>query len=189
MSYDKSYFIANPDFDKPQYEVFPTEESSQRSFHYKKLNFGESPVSFIMEDEKLLDSLPLMIFCTPSFFISKELVEVFDGKIYSGQLYPALINGKDGYYLINIFNELDCWDRNSSVYENDDIDDDPHVIKYSLSKGVLDGIPENERLIFRMGGDDLAPLVVHSKIKKLIESKVDNINFFMIENYQLGDEY
>ncbi len=189
MNYNKDYFIASPDFDIHKYEILPEKSSIQRRFHYRKLNFGEAPVSFSLEDERLLALFPPMLFCTPSFFVSEDIKNIFDDKIYSGQLYPALINGKKGYYLLNIFDELDCWDRENSIYEQDDIDDDPHVIKYSLNNDVLNSIPEKERMIFKMGGDDLAPLIVHKDIKKILEKKVDYLKFFMIENYELGDEY
>ncbi|MEZ8240497.1 hypothetical protein AB6C73_18715, partial [Vibrio splendidus] len=61
--------------------------------------------------------------------------------------------------------ELDCWDRSKSNYEQEDPDGDPHVIKYHLDVEVLDKIKESDRLIFKMGGDDLSPFIVHDKIK------------------------
>nr|WP_299144157.1 hypothetical protein [uncultured Vibrio sp.] len=54
---------------------------------------------------------------------------------------------------------------------------------------MLDNIEENERLVFRMGGADLSPVIVHEKIKRVIEKNMDGVNFFSVKDYRFGDEY
>ncbi|MEZ8504734.1 hypothetical protein AB6D08_26085, partial [Vibrio splendidus] len=43
--------------------------------------------------------------------------------------------------------------------------------------------------IFRMGGSDLSPVIVHEKIKRVIEKNMDGVNFFSVKDYRFGDEY
>ncbi|ELK8587305.1 TPA: hypothetical protein KDX64_000621 [Vibrio vulnificus] len=190
MKYDHEYYIMSPDYDVEGYSVIPSDSTSLRRFHYRELVYGEPALRFSTKNGQTLDEDVEMLFCTPSFIISEDLKEVFDDGVYGGKLYPAIINNtKHSYFLINIYEALDCWDRNRSVYEHDDPDDEPHVIKYSLNHVILDEIPESDRLVFKMGGDDLAPIVVHKTIKRKLERKIPYLKFYSIESYQLGEEY
>jgi hypothetical protein len=190
MKYDQEYYIMSPNYDVEGYSVIPNGATGLRRFHYRELVYGEPALRFNTKNGQKLDDDVGMLFCTPSFIISEDLKDILDDSIYSGKLYPAIINDTmHNYYLVNIYDSLDCWDRNRSVYEHDDPDDEPHVIKYSLNHAILDGIPESERLVFKMGGDDLAPIVVHKTIKRKLEGKIPYLKFYCIENYQLGDEY
>ena len=190
MKYDQEYYIISPDFDIEGYSVIPSDSTGLRRFHYRELVYGEPALRFSTKSGQQLGEDIAMLFCTPSFIISGDLKEIFDDSVYGGKLYPAIINDTMHHYLlINIYDSLDCWDRERSVYEIDDPDDEPHGIKYSLNSAILDEIPESKRLIFKMGGDDLAPVVVHKTIKKKLEQKIPYLKFYCIESYELGDEY
>ncbi|MEZ8201156.1 imm11 family protein [Vibrio splendidus] len=190
MNYNNEYYVMTPNFDMVGFKVIPTESTALRRFHYRKQIYGEPALRFYSKGNKIIDNTMPMLFCTPSVIISESLKELIDDNIYGGSLYPVIINDEcDDYFLINIYEELDCWDRSKSTYEQQDPDEDPHVINYHLDVDVLDKIKESERLIFKMGGDDLSPFIVHEKIKRKIEKKVPYVNFFSLETYQLGDEY
>ncbi|WP_167852959.1 AHH domain-containing protein [Vibrio tasmaniensis] len=190
VNYNNEYYVMTPNFDLVGFKVIPTESTALRRFHYRKQIYGEPALRFYSKGNKIIDNTMPMLFCTPSVIISESLKELIDDNIYGGSLYPVIINEEcDNYFLINIYEELDCWDRSKSTYEQQDPDEDPHVINYHLDVDVLDKIKESERLLFKMGGDDLSPFIVHDKIKRKIEKKVPYVNFFSLETYQLGDEY
>ncbi|WP_366942690.1 DUF1629 domain-containing protein [uncultured Vibrio sp.] len=113
--------------------------------------------------------------------------------MFAPLLFPATIGNEkikiDDFFLVNISNELDCWSRKESVYKQKDPDYYPRVYQYRLDSTVLDNIEENERLVFRMGGADLSPVIVHEKIKRVIEKNMDGVNFFSVKDYRFGDEY
>ena len=189
MKYDCEYYIMSPNYDFKGYKVTPTESTSLRRFHYREQIYGEPALRFKLKGNQGLKKDSAMLFCIPSYIISSALKEIINGKIYGGKLYPALINDyQDEFYLINFYDRLDCWDRKKSKYENFEPDEKPHVIKYSLDKSIIKNLKESERLIFKMGGDDLSPVIVHEKIKRKIEKMVPYVKFFSLDTYSLGDE-
>ncbi|MCC4819840.1 hypothetical protein BCU85_21280 [Vibrio lentus] len=192
MSYNNEYYVMTPNFDMEGFKVIPTESTALRRFHYREQIYGQPALRFNSKGNKIIEKTMPMLFCTPSVIISESLKEIIDDNIYGGSLYPAIINNEDdNYFLVNIYEELDCWDRIKSNYEQEDPDEDPHVIKCHLDVEVLDNIKESDRLIFKMGGDDLSPFIVHDKIKikRKIENRVSYVNFFSLDTYQLGDEH
>ena len=190
MNYNSEYYIVSPDFDIEGYEVKPSESTGLRRFHYRELAYGEPALCFTTKNSEVLANGTKMLFSIPSFIVSEELKIIFEDALYGGKLYPATINDSPNrYFLLNMYKKLDCWDRSMSVFEQDDLDDTPHVIKYHLNSDVLDKIQEPQRLIFKMGGDDLSPIVVHKKIKDKLEKMIPYLNFFSIDSYELGDEY
>ncbi len=75
-------------------------------------------------------------------------------------LYPAVYiddenNWHDNYWFLNFYEELDCWDRKLSVIGEDDDEHESAVYQYYLDAKILDGIPEEKRLLFIMGGQML----------------------------------
>ncbi|MEZ9744595.1 DUF1629 domain-containing protein [Vibrio splendidus] len=195
MDYNDLYYVMTPNFDD-EYEVIhinPTEGTGLRRFHYRDLPFGEPAVKFILSNCATDNKIPSMFFCKPSFLISEKLKADFDSGVYGGKLFPATIGNEkikiDDFFLVNISNELDCWSRNESVYKQKDPDYYPRVYQYRLDSTVLDKIEENKKLVFRMGGSDLSPVIVHEKIKRVIEKNMDGVNFFSVKDYRFGDEY
>ena len=195
MNYDEIYYVMCPGCeDKDEiFHVTPTDATALRRFHYRELVYGEPALKFEAENENVLNSSPLMLFCKPTFIISSKIKEVFDDGVYGGKLYPANIffnNARvNDYFALNMFDDLDCWDRDKSDFKQNEPDYYPRVYQYRLNSSTLDKIIESERLIFKMGGADLSPLIVHKKVKDKIENKVDNIKFFSVSKYRFGDEY
>ena len=193
MNYNDHYYIISQNFENSEHKVIPTESTSLKRFHYREQIYGQQPLKFITHHATILNSKPQMFFCTPSIIISDSLKCIFNGNIYGGKLYPSIVASKtkteEGYLLINIYKKLDCWNRDKSIFEQNDPDDLPHVIKYHLDSDILDHISETERLIFKIGGDDLSPIIVHEKLKTKIEKIISYVNFFPINEYSLGDEY
>lgn len=86
----------------------------------------------------------------------------------------------DDYWFLTFYKTLDCWDSGRSVVDvfEDDEDDDLggieptiEVDKFVLESEVLDEIPKNERLLFKMGGNvSKSYVVVHQKVVDFFEN-------------------
>ncbi|WP_047049511.1 imm11 family protein [Vibrio mexicanus] len=195
MNYDQVYYVMAPSYsDENEFiHVTPTEQTGNRRFHYRELTYGEPPVNFVLNDAVDSNVTSPMYFCKPSIIVSEELGRLLEDKIYGGKLYPASLSNDntafDGYLLVNIYEDLDCWCRKESVYKQKDPDYYPRVYQYRIDSKVIEKIDEERRLVFRMGGSDLSPVIVHEKVKNIVEKKMDNVNFFSIQDYFFGDEY
>lgn len=194
MNHNESYYLMFPDYkNSKDFNVVPTEETGLTRFHYKKLTHGIDQLSFISKT-KASDIVQEteVLFCEPTLLVSKSIKEVLENKIYGGQFYPALVETGDNnyheFFVVNLFEKLDCWDRNKSVFELDE-DDGARVYKYSLDSNVLDEIEVNDRQIFKIGGTDLSPVFVHEKAKEQLSSMTNNLRFFPVLEYNFGDEY
>ena len=195
MNYNEVYYVMTPNYDEA-YEILhitPSESTGIRRFHYREMSYGDPALNFISNGLDSVDEMPLMLFCKPSILVSEKLKNIFDDGVYGGKFFPAIVEDNkikfDSYFLVNIFEELDCWSRKESVYKQRDPDYYPRVYEYRLDKSVLDKIEEKNRLIFRMGGADLSPVIVHERIKKIIERSVNSVNFHPINTYKFGDEF
>lgn len=195
MNYNEVYYVMTPNYDE-EYEILhitPSESTGIRRFHYREMSYGDPALNFISNGLDSVDEMPLMLFCKPSILVSEKLKNIFDDGVYGGKLFPAIVEDNkikfDSYFLVNIFEELDCWSRKESVYKQRDPDYYPRVYEYRLDKSVLDKIEEKNRLIFRMGGADLSPVIVHERVKKILERSVNSVNFYPINTYKFGDEF
>ncbi len=195
MNYNEVYYVMTPNYDE-EYEILhitPSESTGIRRFHYREMSYGDPALNFISNGLDSVDEMPLMLFCKPSILVSEKLKNIFDDGVYGGKLFPAIVEDNkikfESYFLVNIFEELDCWSRKESAYKQRDPDYYPRVYEYRLEKSVLDKIEEKNRLIFRMGGADLSPVIVHERAKKIIERIVNSVNFHPIDTYKFGDEF
>jgi hypothetical protein len=78
----------------------------------------------------------------------------------------------EDYWYMTFTETFDCWDRTNSTYYDDDpleMDEFPmyDVYTYSLNEELLDKIPLEQRLLFKMGGTALGMIVCHKSIKRL----------------------
>lgn len=79
----------------------------------------------------------------------------------------------ENYWFLTFTNWLDCWDRRTSTYE----EDDPpirlggfelhQVYQYSFDPDVLDKIPQQQRLLFKLGGSQDGFIVCHQSLAGL----------------------
>ncbi|MDA0147410.1 imm11 family protein [Vibrio sp. LaRot3] len=196
MSYNNNYYIMHGNYsdNTEPWQVIPTEQTALRRFHFRKLNLEDGAVHFNAKSRLALSETS-NLFCTPSLLFTESFKAQLEQHIYGGQLFPATVeykgeNTQQPFLLLNMYQDLDCWDRETSDYkECDDEDDEPRVYQYRLDANVLDKIDEDQRLIFKMGGCDLSPLFIHEKLKQQIEPLAPNLRFIRVSDYQFGDEY
>lgn len=204
--YDQEYYIAHAQNSPTQFHIAPDRQTEARDYTFERLEMGEAPLvfknGFKDRDARLGErSLVTGVMYDGSSFAVSEEIKSYLGqfKIASMQHYPAIVidddnNWHDTYWYLNIYEDLDCWDRSKSIFKPDlnPIDEDmayAKVKKYSLDEDILDAIPEEQRLIFRMDGATKAYVFMHKKIvKHFLENAYTGIRFFKVADFEEGDQ-
>jgi len=201
---EEQYYIIFPDnsFSKQSNRVSFDSNTCQRSPHYKKLISGQKPVFFYSDAEDKSIELTKLVFSGPSIILHKSLVEnINDENIIHGQLYPSVYIDPEGkfheeYFLINVYEEYDCWCRENSKYrlvrDDDDEDNDieAHMFKYKFNYNLLSKIEEENRLFFKIGGVDRPRIFIHQKVLDvLLANQVKGFKAYSILEYELGKEF
>ncbi|CAM3220030.1 DUF1629 domain-containing protein [Vibrio neptunius] len=198
-NYEQEYFILKR---VPYREKFlslrATLDTGRRNHTYERLDYGDGPVFF---ENGFKGEVPFYL--TDGQFdgiypvVSLKVASVIrEYNIDGFQLFPAVIIGDDGkwheeFYFFNFYAPLDCVD-----FENSDVDEyEPNaryneVISYKLRSDVLDGIPEENRLIIKLARVEGGALIFHQKIvNALARFDVEAFQFFKLSEYELGMEY
>ena len=203
--YDHEYYIVRTFYTSTQFQLKPTKNTSFRKFRYKRLTGGE-PLFFINgfkeRDARLGDKRTVtdIMLDGSSFVVTSPIKSFLDQfEIDSMQLYPAIVIDDDdvwheNYWYLNFYGNLDCWDREKSDYKYEDDEDpedsDAEIKQYSLNAGILDAIPEERRLLFRMGRATKAYVFAHKRIvKHFLENAYSGVRFFKVAEFREGDQH
>ncbi|QUI72316.1 hypothetical protein [Pseudoalteromonas sp. M8] len=209
-NYDKEYYIILKKFDGDTLYPKPLKKTAKRRFRFEQLTWGQEPLFFenAHRDKDLKANRSRLV---PDVFLSAT-IPVVNSKIreklkffaFEGmQLYPAVYiddegNYHENFWCMNFWEELDCLDRNRSKFSKltleklklDPDADDLTTYKYSLDSDVLDKIPEEERLIFKMGPDDMGYVFVHQKIADIFfEEKATGVNLVKVSDFEEGMQF
>jgi hypothetical protein len=121
-------------------------------------------------------ALPEVLFCGANLVIATGGYEKLRDVGLSGvRFHPAAYVDdydvrREGYWFVDFIETLDCWDRRTSWFEQEVY---PvmaggetlfQVYEYCLDAGVLDGIPLERRLLFKMGGTLKGMVVSHNSL-------------------------
>jgi hypothetical protein len=127
--------------------------------------------------------------------VNENIKEYLSGfNINSLQIYPAVyvdLNNKlhENIWFLNFYETLDCWDREESSYDDDSKLLPPSIDKFSLDQDVLDEIPEENRLMFVMGGLDDKYVFIHEKVVNFLqEIHASGIRLIPVVEYEDGME-
>lgn len=128
---------------------------------------------------------------SPNSVVSKRIFDtLFPLKIEGIQLLPARICGKDDeifnqYWAIHIYNNIKCIDASQSdcIIERRNLDD---VNKLILDKKVLESIPLEKRLVFRLKEDFSYQLFHVSIVEAILAVSPVGIKFTNIEEWHEG---
>ena len=133
------------------------------------------------------------------FFFSNRLYKKMDTFNIKGmQFFPAVFIDDDKhfheqYFLTNFYEKLGCLDVDESTIRSQrERSGKPlySVEKIRLSSNFLDEIPEEHRLIFKIDNVFDAHIIVHQRIKDIIEKEnATGAKFFRVDEYTEGDEY
>lgn len=173
MSYNNSYYIMHGNYSDSiePWQVIPTEQTALRRFHFRKLNLEDGAVHFTAKSRLALSETS-NLFCTPSLLFTESFKALLEHHIYGGQLFPATVeykgeNTQQPFLLLNMYQDLDCWDRETSDYKAcDDEDDEPRVYQYRLAANVLDNIDEDQRQILDLSESVTINLAMNTKTNK-----------------------
>ncbi len=207
--YNNQYYIAQTCFTPTQIHIVADRKTENRDYTFTQLNFGETPLFFKNGFEEkdrrtggkrvltdvLMDGASMMVVDAIRDELKKYNIDYM-------QLYPAVYIDDnqiwhENYWYLNFYRNIDCWDRKYSIYEkfddddfDDDDDDNAIVDKYYLDVSILDAIPEEKRLLFRMGGASNAYIFVHQRIADfLIKNKHTGIRLFKVADFEEGDQH
>ncbi|MEQ3531439.1 DUF1629 domain-containing protein [Pseudoalteromonas sp. XMcav11-Q] len=210
VNYDDDYYIIVLNFSEETLYLTPLQKSADRNFEFERLVWGQEPLFFEngYKDEDLKSgvkrAIPSVMLDTTIPIISRNIWEKLKFFDFKGmQFYPAVYIDDDGHYheqywCMNFWERLDCLDRKRSKFSKTTLKklklnpdaDDLTTYKYSLDSDVLDKIPEEERLIFKMEPDDMGYVFVHQKIADIFfEEKATGVNLVKVSDFEEGMQF
>jgi len=194
-NFENDYYILCPDYSQHSARnmIKADRATVKRRLHNRELIAESPPALFDLKEQGADDQkISALLFAVPSIVVENNLKVLIDEiNIFGGKYFPAVLKDADGrnhenYWLLNIFEDLDCWCRINSQYEQLTSDDTPHVIEYKFDHDKLQVIDEKNRLIFKMGGVDLPQVFIHRKIFQILtEFNVTGFKAIKVVDYQL----
>ncbi len=201
--HNDKYYIVFDYFDDDTLYLTPLQKSADRDYAFYRLDENDEPLFFensYKEKDKsngyvrpILDahmSMTDVILSNPL----REKIKEFD--IAGTQFYPSVIiddNDKyhEGYWLINIYERLDCLDYDKCTIKRYVPGSDSHKVKkYFLSETVLDMIPGEQRLIFRPDNTDMDYTFFHEKIVNILKKfDTHTLPFFKVSEWEAGMQF
>jgi len=203
--FNEEYYIAvEPKGDNQPY-VIADKKTAARGYHYTKLPEGKPPLFFFNRNkEKDLASgnkwaITPVLETGGDFLVSDYIAnELMMYEIDGLQLYPAVYiddddNWHEEYWFLTFFEKFRYWDSKNSEFmkiDSSDSEFDAEIDKYCLDESKLSLIPEEQRLIFKMGGVGDPYVFFHKKMVDLFTStKSKGIRFFKVSEFEEGDQF
>ena len=201
--YDNQYYIAHTLYTSDQMQPAPDDKTAARKYRYKKMSAGEAPLIFVNgfaeRDQRTGDQRVVTDIMSDgsSLLVTTDLKDELARYDTQGmQFYPAIFKIEDGrwledYWYLNFYRTLDCLDRARSILEDDDDEDFPaEVDQYALDANVLDSIPEEQRMLFKMGGCSKSYVFVHQEIADYLKQcGATGVKLFPVSDFTEGDQY
>lgn len=211
--YEDEYYIAFEPSDSGRVQARPDRKTGERNYHYEKVPLGGVPFRFDNANkERDLEAgnswlLTDVLMASGDLLVNNKVHdELKQYAISNLQYYPSSYiddenNVHDHYWFMTFYQSLDCWCRERSVKLNwkqyyDDDDDEseeeesPDITKYYLDENVLDGISEEKRLMFKMGGASLEYIFCHQKIVDyFVSNKVSGVRFIKVSKFHEGCQF
>jgi len=206
--YDEKYFLVCLPPGDEQICLKPNSQTAKRKYHYKKLNPGEAPLFFqnsYRESDNNQWAITNVLVDMSGLLVSQAIYEdIRSYNINFMQTYPSVYVDDAGtyhedYWYIGFFEKLNCLDVDNSTIETFDFDEDDEdeddeqrleVEKYLLCDKMLDGIPEEKRLMFKLGGCSKKHIFVYHKIVDIFErNNAQGVRFFKVSEFKEGDQF
>lgn len=167
----------------------PDEETAKLNFMFEVMPLGSRPLSFFngmadMQKERrvrMYKGAPELMFVGSDLLASERVREkLLPRELSNLALQPAVYVDDEGkrhesFWYLTFTRRFDCWDRDRSEYDRDD----PielggmqlfNVYSFKLKEKLLDSTPLQERLLFKMGGVNPAPVTVHKSLAGVFRS-------------------
>ena len=210
-TFNDQYYIVRSPFGDDQLFLKPDRKTSKRNYEFTQLRIGDAPLFFQngFRDEDIASGVnhPItdVLMDGANLVVNdsiRDKLKLFG--INGFQFYPSVYiddssNWHEDRWFMNFYEKLDCWDRKLStikVLEPDDDDDedelelDAIVKKYCLDDNLLDKIPEEKRLMFKMGGASKEYIFIHQKVAdSFTQSGVTGVRLFKVADFKEGDQF
>jgi hypothetical protein len=143
---------------------------------------------------KPVPAKPVMVdyHSSPYSVVSKKIYDVLTGlNLKDIQLIPATITGKndelyENYWFLNIYNNLAVLDREKSKYDwNDFLEVANPIEKLVLSGELLNDIPLEDRLVFRLEENTTFEIFHKSVVDAIMATNPEGIQFTKVEDYHI----
>ena len=183
--YDQQYYFVRSADNDSLPDLAPDVNTEDRDFRYQKQSVGSAPLVFIngAKEFQKKGRIPRMKVPPDILFDGSNLVvrsrireALLEFDIDHLHMHPAIYIHDDGkwhedYWYMTFTEHFDCWDRVNSDYEEEPLTmggmDMYSVYEYSLNKELLDKIPLEKRLLFKMGGTQDGFIVCHRSLARL----------------------
>ena len=133
---------------------------------------------------------------TPCSVVSQKIHDVLEKLNINGlQMISAIITGKDSelyenYWFLNIYNKLAVLDKEKSKYDwNDFLEVANPIEKLVLSEELLNDIPLEERLIFRLEENTTFEIFHKSVFDAIMETNPEGILFTSVADWSIGTAF
>lgn len=203
--YNDQYYIVMLTLNEDRIFVDPLQKTADRNYHFKKQPIGSEPFFFENSDREedkkdgITHLLPDVLMEGANLLVNQTTRDYLKQyTIYGLQMNPSIYiddngNWHENYWFLTFFETVNCLDRvKSDVEEIPAIPDNdkPLVNKYSLDSKVLDKIPEENRLLFKMGNVTDQYVFVHQRIADYFaENNVTGIHLSKVSEFEEGDQY
>lgn len=199
MKVDDLFYIVVRDKAQNPYYLKPDKNAASRDYYFPRRLVGVEPLRFLSstneKDKKnntdrtissvLMDGLGMVVDTN-----TKNLLSATDVK---GLAYVAAIfidnlgSWHEEYWYLNFFDNLDCWDREKSILEEDE---DDEVLRYSFDENIMSEAVIKDRKIFRMAGSTMDYIFMHKDLVKLLEgAAITGVKFLKVSTFNEGDQY
>jgi len=176
-NYDQEYFFIRKKDDDRLPSLTPDENTVARRYSFEPQPVGSAPFMFFDGgadyDRKLgivpVKDLPDILFDGVDMLVREHIRDALLALDLPGlHIHPAVFvdadkNWHEDYWFLAFPDCLDCWDRGLSHFEDNPVELGGFklysIYTYALDATVLDKIPLNQRLLFKMGGT-LDPFIV-----------------------------
>lgn len=132
----------------------------------------------------------------PRPVIGKKIKDVLEPLNIDGiQLVPAKVDARDkglgvlDYWLVHVFNEIECMDKDKSISTYDSLGDASDIKKLVLSETELNPIPLDMRLIFRLAECSPTHLFHQSIVDKILAVKPEGVRFIRVDQWSHGSSF
>ncbi|QYF95419.1 hypothetical protein KY495_09835 [Massilia sp. PAMC28688] len=193
--YNKDYGFLTKNNDVEGYPTLkPDTNTADRRYQHKPLARGSAPLIFSnghaehFAKNGIQEKEASVLFDGATFIVGDHIrMALLPLELPTINIHPAVYVDATGqwhedYWYVAFDDHISCVDRAKSHFmPADENDDDLTMVKYSLDEKVLDAIPLQERLLFRIGGTDTGMVVCHHSLFKLF--KGDGLKITMIDDY------
>jgi len=202
---DDSYYVISSDGSKPEGTIYAAGDTETKNLKYGTRYLPAGRAMFFHNANAqdwikmgVKENIGDIIFHGYQFMIKKEIRDQLLRYPMQGvQYYPAVYTDIEGnnhydYFFVNIYDKKDwCYIERSQLdqwaQESIDDGDKPGVETIVLDFHKMLLVPEDERLMFRMGNINMGEPIIHQKVKDIFEQfNLVDTRFFRVDEWEEG---